>query len=220
MRWRGDCQGIPVGEGQVRFLRRLAVSSLHFRSHPVPNYSQRVAITLLLSGLTMATSLSAQYAPPPVANNAFITYLGLDWAWASPCRMSGETCDPTYIFVDNFRFATAVEWANRPAISAFLDPAGNWVGDGNGQMRCASAYFTLTFTQNGTFPWCDYGDAVNGLYGSGPDLFVLDHPWRETWLVRGATLPNDVVPEPATMTLLATGLVGIVGAGLRRRRKA
>jgi hypothetical protein len=29
-----------------------------------------------------------------------------------------------------------------------------------------------------------------------------------------------VTPEPATMTLMATGLVGVIGAGLKRRRKA
>jgi hypothetical protein len=31
--------------------------------------------------------------------------------------------------------------------------------------------------------------------------------------------PEEVVPEPATMGLLATGLAGIMGAGLRRRRR-
>jgi len=31
---------------------------------------------------------------------------------------------------------------------------------------------------------------------------------------------TSVTPEPATMSLMATGLVGIVGAGLRRRKRA
>lgn len=33
------------------------------------------------------------------------------------------------------------------------------------------------------------------------------------------TAPPDVVPEPATVTLMATGLIGVLGAVARRRRR-
>ena len=79
-------------------------------------------------------------------------------------------------------------------------------------MRCATAWFSASYSH------CDYTDGLNGYFGSGPGQFVLDDPARETWLVRDAGTPNGVVPEPATMSLLATGLVALA-AKRRRTRK-
>ena len=64
-------------------------------------------------------------------------------------------------------------------------------------------------------------------------VLALDSDYRLDVIVRGdgttdglyaefdnAGRPLDVIPEPATMGLLATGLAGLMGAGLRRRRKS
>ncbi len=54
-------------------------------------------------------------------------------------------------------------------------------------------------------------DNLNGSYGTRMiELFVLEGP-------TGSTGPTETVPEPATMTLLASGLIGMSLA--RRRRK-
>ncbi|HEY4100464.1 MAG TPA: PEP-CTERM sorting domain-containing protein [Gemmatimonadales bacterium] len=37
--------------------------------------------------------------------------------------------------------------------------------------------------------------------------------------VGGALAEINTVPEPSTMALLATGLVGMAGAGMKRRRR-
>ncbi len=165
---------------------------------------KRIALLLAL-GFGLPSAASAQSA------NSFITYLGLDWAWASPCASGiGDSCANDVNLVNGWRYATAIEWANRPSTDDFLDAGGNFFGSG-GQMRCASDFFGSGRDH------CDFDDPTyeDGYVMSGPGI-GLQHYLSETWLVRDLNgPPGDTVPEPATMFLVATGLAGI--AAKRRR---
>jgi len=99
------------------------------------------------------------------------------------------------------------------------DPARN--GDGLAHL----AYFNPTLFPNG-MP----GNGGNGFVPgtAGKDLFGFEDVTYASsdWdfnngifsLDEGAT-PTEVVPEPVTMTLLATGLAGLSAAQFRRRRR-
>ena len=160
-----------------------------------------LAVALLASALAARSAITQEPDPGPVPANAFITFGGFDWVWASPCDGG---CSQI-IFQDGFGYATVAQWANRPQASDFLDPGGNFSGVG-GQMRCGSPWFDLTWDH------CDYEDGVNGLVTSGP-LNGQSFDSKETWLVRGEA---STVPEPGSLLLVGTGLFGIVGTVRRR----
>jgi hypothetical protein len=180
----------------------------------------------LTLGLAIAASLaaapeaSAQAYSGPVASNAYITFNGLDWAWASPCASVDPSCGQINLSGGGggWRFATGSEWAARPAASDFLSPGGNYATwSGHGNMACASGWFSLSYTH------CDYTDAANnGWLMSGPGMYASPAAadqngygyYNETWLVRDVTAS----PEPASIALMATGILG-VGIVMRRRRQ-
>lgn len=162
-----------------------------------------LSATCALFVLSAVPAQAITNAPVPVAN--YITFGGLDWAWANPCAPYQPSCgvvDMSYQATQGWRFPTLAEFLARPAAADF---------GVSGNFKCAAAYFSTAYSH------CDYNDAVTGYifdYGYGVLGAKGADSASETWVVRGAAAP--AVPEPASWAMMIGGL-GIAGAALRRR---
>jgi hypothetical protein len=168
----------------------------------------RKILCALASGaatLCVAVPAAAQINAPVPTDN-YITFMGNDWAWASPCPPSGgfggTTCgdgsllDLTYQGTQGWRLPTAAELATGPTVADFNTPGG---------FKCASAWFTSSYT------WCDYGDAAGGAVFGTPGGNVW---YAETWVIRAGA-----VPEAASWAMMVGGF-GLIGGAMRNRRRA
>ena len=101
------------------------------------------------------------------------------------------------------------------SVDLALDAGSYYLGLHNGLLDnyTATGYYWLSTAANGTDPGRHTVLANNGLHFNPVEYaFYLGGAEGDTGT------PTETVPEPATMTLIATGLIGMAAA--RRRRKA
>lgn len=177
-------------------------------------------VVAAILGLSFS-SAQAALVNAPVANNAYITFAGLNWAWAFPLP-AASGLDLSYQSQFGWRLPTAAELLNAPNATDFIFAGANVPLGGSdaatgarfaatnatliGAAACATPYFSNSYRH------CDWQDGNGQRYapwaGSAGAFSFADQV-----VVRVAA----AVPEPETYAMLGLGVLAVAFA---RRRKS
>ena len=183
----------------------------------ISKVAKRIALAAVLAA--SFGSANAALINAPVANNAFISFGGLQWAWAFPLP-ADNGLDLSFQAQYGWRMPTAAELAQAPNATDFIFTGANVPLDGvdavsgasfaagnpalNGAAACATPYFSNSYSH------CDWQDGNGQLYA----------PWAGTTGARSFAdqLVVRAVPEPETYAMMGLGLLGLMA--VRRRKSA